>query len=376
MKFITTSSIFLVLFCSVAAQQWQNSGFPDVTSVGFVAITGEGDATAAYSDNTKGPGSAFSDDSGSTWSYNLGGWLNTGIAVNEEGDAIMSTIGKTFLRKGFDGAWNPLDGKDLTFSQYVECFGDEDFAVVGDHYPKGPAGEYINGVAVTHDAGSTWNYFDIGLDAFKYPARYSNFPSDNVWFVSAGTWVSGPGNIKKIENPTERSEWSINQHFESVNGSFAYKETDLGDNLHFGAIAKSIDGGKTWNKVYETDEYYMNMISCVSEDVCMAVAEQPYEAIVIRTEDGGKTWNNVLTLSDPNFASLMGCQMLSENEVWVSGGTIDKTGLQGWFYHSTDGGKTWDKSMTPGASIGLSFKNNVGYSPSMYELHSAINVYK
>ena len=54
MTFATSPSIFLGLLCSAIAQQWQNSGFPDVTSVGFVAITGEGDATAAFSDNTKG----------------------------------------------------------------------------------------------------------------------------------------------------------------------------------------------------------------------------------------------------------------------------------------------------------------------------------
>ena len=108
----------------------------------------------------------------------------------------------------------------------------------------------------------------------------------------------------------------------------------------------------------------------------MAVAEQPNEAIVVRTTDGGMTWNVMLTLSDPQFASLMGCQMLSENEVWVSGGTVDTGGLQGWFYHSTDGGQNWEKSMTPGASLGLSFKGSVGYSPAMYELHAGINVYK
>lgn len=376
---ITTTfvAIFLTCFLSLGmGQQWQNSGFPDVTSVGFVAISGnEGEATAAFSDNTQGPGSGFSSDLGDSWSYQSGGWLNTGIDINENGDAVMSTIGKTFYRNGYDGTWTQVDGKALSFSQWVECFGDEDFSVAGDHYPKGPVGEYINGVAVTHDAGVTWDYFDIGLDSSNYPARYSSFPNKDVWYVTAGTWKSTPKVIETIENPLMRSEWSINQHFQSVNASFTYKGTDLGENLHFGAIVKSVDGGKSWRQVYKTSDYYVNMISCLTEDMCMAVAEQPNEAVVLRTEDGGAHWNTMLTLTDSKMASLMGCRMISESEVWVSGGTFDK-GLQGWFYHSTDGGQTWEKSMTPGASIGLAFKNNVGYSPSIYEFHSAINVYK
>mmetsp|Transcript_8050 Transcript_8050/g.13391 ORF Transcript_8050/g.13391 Transcript_8050/m.13391 type:complete len:131 (+) Transcript_8050:806-1198(+) len=129
--------------------------------------------------------------------------------------------------------------------------------------------------------------------------------------------------------------------------------------------------------VYNTKgDYYMNSISCVTTEICMAVAENPNEAIAIRTENGGKTWETKITLSDSKMASLMGCKMLSNNEVWISGGTFD-AGLVGWYLHSMDGGETWDQQDLPkGYSIDLSFADGNGYSPAGTELGSNIAVYK
>ena len=367
-----TSLAYLFLFIGVCqGTKWQASDFPQVTSVGMVAATGDGDCSTAYTDNSRGPGVGFSKDFGATWTFELAGSLNTGIGVSESGNGVMSSIGKIYFREGFNGTWNVMEGRDISFSQSVSCFGDESFAVAGAHYPGGVTSDVVNGVAVTHNTGAEWEYVDIGLPYDTYPARYSSFPSDDVWYVSAGSWKNTPG--KKTFSMDE-SEYAMNEMIIYKNGNFTFQPAIVSDDLHFGAIAKSNDGGKTWEQVYNTLEYYFNAISCISEDICMAVAEQPYEAVALRTEDGGKTWNNVLTISDNKMASLMGCQMLSENEVWVSGGTFD-SGLQGWFYHSTDGGESWDKMTAAGASFGVSFANGVGYSPAIFEVGASVNVY-
>ena len=61
-----------------------------------------------------------------------------------------------------------------------------------------------------------------------------------------------------------------------------------------GAVSKTTDGGQTWEMVYHTAAYYFNAISCADEDNCIAVAEGDY-AVGFHTSDGGKTWNKMIT---------------------------------------------------------------------------------
>ena len=112
-----------------------------------------------------------------------------------------------------------------------------------------------------------------------------------------------------------------------------------------GAIAKTTDGGKTWEKVFQQDgSFYFNGIHCATEDHCIAVAEghhvsNPGSYIYV-TKDGGKNWN--MTHNDVGGgATLMGARMVSETEGWAAGGFGSTFSLEGRFYHTVDGGSTW-----------------------------------
>ena len=49
--------------------------------------------------------------------------------------------------------------------------------------------------------------------------------------------------------------------------------------------------------------------------------------------------------------SLVSVRMLSEDEVWVSGGHMSYSDFEGRFWHSLDGGKTWKKEAIKGLYI-------------------------
>lgn len=89
-------------------------------------------------------------------------------------------------------------------------------------------------------------------------------------------------------------------------------------------IAKTEDGGETWEKVYSSEgKFYFNGISCYTEDICMAVGEGFVNdggeggARVFATTDGGKNWTNIYTYGADKGGSGMDIHMLSENEIWV-----------------------------------------------------------
>lgn len=373
-RLATTAFTVCGLVKSVGAGTWQQSDFSQVTNVGGVFATAANECYAAVSDNSKGPGVEFSADSGDSWTFNGPyGSVNTDTAHDLIGNSVITTIGATFISQK-NGPYTKVEGKGISFSQNVETLGENQFAVSGTHYPNGVVGEVINGVALTTDAGNTWSYHDTGLPWDTYVARYSAFPTKDTWYVAQGSWVSSSSS--DIALRTNISTWQVNSRVHSTGDSVQFHQAPSMD-VNFGAISKTTDGGKTFIKVYDTKGlYYMNSIDCVSAEICMAVAEDAYNAIAIRTENGGKTWDTVLSLSDSKMASLMGCKMLSENEVWLSGGTFSG-GLVGWYYHSVDAGKTWElQSLEKGYSIDLSFSGGVGYSPAMSEVGSTVAVYK
>lgn len=362
---------------TVSGASWQFTSFDEVTSVGGVYATSASDCYVAFSDNNKGPGVYVTNDYGASWFLDGPyGSLNTDTARDSLGNEVITSIGAIYVSQN-NGPYEKIEGRDITFSQNVESLGDNTFGVSGTHFPNGVNSDAVNGVALTTDAGNTWSYYDTGLDEYKYVARYSSFPSSSTWYVAQGSWGSAGGALNGW-NTTDTSTWNINSRLSISSKNEAPTVKSLrGETVHFGAISKTTDGGKTFSMVYNSNgEYYMNEIDCFSTEVCMAVGENGESAFAIRTENGGKTWNTVKTATSAAGFNLMGCKMLSEQEAWISGGTFEK-GMVGYYFHTTDGGKTWtEDTLDKAYSIDLSFADGVGYSPALQELGSRVAVYK
>jgi photosystem II stability/assembly factor-like uncharacterized protein len=115
----------------------------------------------------------------------------------------------------------------------------------------------------------------------------------------------------------------------------------------FGAVSKTMDGGKTWQEILltdlENDIIYFNGIACGSMNICVVVGEGyddagNYLTQAYTTIDGGMTWTISLRTQD---VGLMQVKYLSSDEVWLAGTKKSGRNLYGQFYHSIDGGKTF-----------------------------------
>lgn len=240
-----------------------------------------------------------------------------------------------------------------------------------------PSGEFglvtqrkdgVSSVA-TSATGLTWKHHDLGtkespiLNKTYFGARYGAFPNETTWYVTLGTFPTsasandqGTSTTRLTQsvavNPeTTQFEIDLDKAERKVGrGSGAVDCSQDPHNCFSAAIAKTTDGGETWTVVYENvnkgDNIYPNGIHCISTTHCVAALEGD-TARILMTTDGGQTWNETMHDPDPK-SSLVSVRMISEEEVWVSGGHMAQLSFEGRFWHSLDGGKSWTKEAIPG----------------------------
>lgn len=383
--------VLLVVFAFVQAamaQTWQQGTMNKYTTlVGVHAVSGS-EAYGAVMDNSVGYGVVRTTDYAASGTfYGPAGAMNMDVAYTADGS--------TGAIVGFGGIFiGPAASADFTkvagihgITQNVESFGATGFGVTGQ-FAFG-VNDAVNGVCVSFDAGKTWTHSDIGVDASHYGARYGAFPSDSTWFVSSGMWPT-----EARAAPSSRDATHVTKYITAVPASksspsnFATEKLALkgtkpslrgkygDDNTTgwYGGISRTTDGGKTWTQVYTTDSFYFNQIDCADVNTCIAVGENDDGAFAVSTVDGGATWNEVLTAAAGT--SLVAVRMLSATEAWVSGGAQARTGMMGYYYHTTDGGASWVLNTAPGYSFDLSFSQGVGYSAFLTQSYSSMAVYK
>ena len=273
----------------------------------------------------------------------------------------------------------------------------QDMSTIGDGVGFASAGQFTfvkqpatNGVAISKDAGRTYTFSDVGGDP-NVPARYSSFPSEQVGFVTSGTWPSSGNkkygkylsrNIHLHDNVATKEAYlhftskadkkqSLKAHNKKgrhgkhgKQGKISAPETTP----WAAAIFRSTDGFQTWQQVFTNSSqsrecntkargqnclqlrvhspvmfsfqplaYYMNQISCPSEQVCFAVAENDDSGFGLRTTDGGNTWE---TMFEAPGVSMISAYAQDENNFWLGGGILAETGVNGTVFSSTDGGNT------------------------------------
>jgi len=283
-------------------------------------------------------------DGGVTWkeTYPGDGEPKFDIFLSAAAKSLNNVIvgGALFQVYSTDGTFFNASIDDfVTPSQDAEIIPGGEFVLIGENGK-------CNGVA-TSMLGKIWKCMDIGVNSTLFPVRYGSFPTKNTWYVTSGEWPDEASNsqFRSISQKIRLNKKTGKLNFSSRSRTETSSAPD-----YTALISKTTDAGATWSIVFQNEtDYYFNDISCWSADHCVAVAEGD-SCHIFLTMDGGKTWEE--TLFDPDSqSSLMRVAMVSETEVWATGGHMASFSFHGRFYHSIDGGRSWKLEFIKGLYI-------------------------
>ncbi len=183
---------------------------------------------------------------------------------------------------------------------------------------------YGNGVYKSEDGGNTWK--NMGLKESRQIGKIIVHPENsNIVYVAAEGSVWGPG----------------------------------GDR----GLYKTVDGGKTWEKVLEISENTgVNDMAMDprNPDVIYATSEQRRrrsftkigggpESAVYKTTDGGKTWNKIMKGLPSSDIGGMGIAISPANPEYIYL-IVEAADNKGGFFRSTNRGASWQKMSDHSAS--------------------------
>ncbi len=122
-----------------------------------------------------------------------------------------------------------------------------------------------------------------------------------------------------------------------------------------GGVWKTVNSGVTWNPIFDKQSSYS--IGCVTIDpvnpntVWVGTGENVggrhvgYGDGIYKSEDGGKTWKNMGLKTSEHISKII-VHPKNSSRIWVAAqGSLWKKGGERGLYKSTDGGKTWNKTL-------------------------------
>lgn len=239
------------------------------------------------------------------------------------------------------------------------------FAFVGSNFLTG-----VDSLYLSNDGARSFARVELGS---RNLARYGAYPTESTFFITLGTW---PTSVKQRAADTLNHCLRKSQHICVPAGDLTMAQVRAhnaavtsANGGYVGQILRSSNGGKTFETMFSTNEYYFNDIACSSATTCIAVGENLHTSMIMRTEDAGATWTEVFRQESQILTSLFRIRLAADGKTaFAAGGNADNTGLQGFIYGSTDGGRTWAVAhKQPGVAIflGLSISDDGTYGAAI-----------
>lgn len=284
--------------------------------------------------NGIGPSIHNSTDGGRTWAIQstaMHSLMYLGLDAPDQDNVFIS--GVQFLYPGMvmshDGGqtWQTKDMSGFIWSsQFVQAVDARHIKVPSFWTPL--LGAEKKGITISDDGGRTWSQHK--WSANTYP-RYCHFLDEDRGWMTGGAW---PDMGKRS------SEFRLAQNLPPIPNYPPEAMPRQRAGRYEAAIAKTTDGGRTWQTVFwDTDRFYLNHIFMIDDLEGWAVGDASYVPFILHTTDG---WNTVQMQTPPAGAyDLMTIDMFNRNEgiaVGFGPRTID---IDMFVLHTSDGGNTW-----------------------------------
>lgn len=178
----------------------------------------------------------------------------------------------------------------------------------------------------TMDGGKTWFAWDMSLHASLLVDTY--FTSATRGWVVGGAVVSGVP--LPAPTPEMNEEWRVRANVKPV-------------------VLLTEDGGQTWDdRLAEVkDNFPLGewgwKIQFLNDQLGFVSLENAYAGAILKTTDGGRHWNRIEVKDPQGNINLEGIGFLDEKTGWVGGwGTTEMEEGEGGFSSATcNGGETW-----------------------------------
>ena len=212
------------------------------------------------------------------------------------------------------------------------------------------------------DTGNTWTRQGANADALSGMDALNLFVIDTnqIWVVGSNRSIARTtdgGSTWESVNPPDVDPASTIECISVVNGSEIWIS---GGNLNTGFVCTTSDEGENWT-VIEKDffqGFLMQGILAINGQVIYAVGNNSSASAqtmgrICRTTDGGTTWDTISLAENYNkVASWIGVAATNENHVVVYGQTNH-------YAFTTNGGTTWTNDTLMDASTGTADINHL-----------------
>lgn len=187
------------------------------------------------------------------------------------------------------------------------------------------------------DLANTWQLID---------GNYKDFPGGFYFFndlegsmIYNGPYKTADGGVTWIpaQDPDGINFFGVSTpKFITRQVGYAYGGA-LFDNVNFGTLIKSTDGGETWRDItrnFKGNLSYVTSGAVINESTVFVFCA---DGKVISTSDGGGNWS----IKSKVPITVFDCYFIDGNEGYIVGQIKDVSGMQYGIYVTDDGGQTW-----------------------------------